>query len=276
MSAAEASESEPSEPTAVAGTNPGQKARDRPAIWPPPFRQLQRQTTPRDRTICPLHRCRRYRGLRPIFNRLELAFSKSVNRLQAVMNCASRLGREISEAEASAMLSSISPQRRKADPLAKYLGLTYQQRTILGITTIGACDFSKAQRKKQRKHKDRITKERKRREAGMRPQSESLSATEPWTAEGMSRATWYRRNKARRKGETTLSTAFFLSSTDRVVSVERVKGNSSGADAPKQERGYPSSQTASTMAADRYASLPLELRLAALCLPMPENLAHAA
>jgi predicted 3'-5' exonuclease similar to PolB exonuclease domain len=29
-------------------------------------------------------------------------------------------------------------------------------------------------------------------------------------------------------------------------------------------------------AADRYASLPLELRLAALCLPIPENLARAA
>jgi hypothetical protein len=37
-----------------------------------------------------------------------------------------------------------------------------------------------------------------------------------------------------------------------------------------------SSQTATTMAADRYESLPLELRLAALCLPMPEVLARAA
>jgi hypothetical protein len=46
--------------------------------------------------------------------------------------------------------------------------------------------------------------------------------------------------------------------------------------APKEARGFPSSQTATTMAADRYVSLSLELRLAALCLPMPENLARAA
>src|SRR5258707_795359 len=32
----------------------------------------------------------------------------------------------------------------------------------------------------------------------------------------------------------------------------------------------------SSRAADRYAALPLELRMAALCLPMPENLARAA
>jgi len=33
--------------------------------------------------------------------------------------------------------------------------------------------------------------------------------------------------------------------------------------------------TATTLAADRYATLPLELRLAAPCLPIPENLARA-
>jgi hypothetical protein len=35
-------------------------------------------------------------------------------------------------------------------------------------------------------------------------------------------------------------------------------------------------QTATTMAADVYATLPPELRMAALCLRMPENLARAA
>jgi hypothetical protein len=40
--------------------------------------------------------------------------------------------------------------------------------------------------------------------------------------------------------------------------------------------GYPSSQTATTVAADRFEALPLELRLLALGLPMPESLAVAA
>src|SRR5262245_55381534 len=39
----------------------------------------------------------------------------------------------------------------------------------------------------------------------------------------------------------------------------------------KKERGYPASQTASTMAADRFEPLPLELRLLALGLPMSAN-----
>jgi hypothetical protein len=46
--------------------------------------------------------------------------------------------------------------------------------------------------------------------------------------------------------------------------------------ASKKARGLPSSQTAITLAADVYETLPLELRFAALCLPMPENLARAA
>jgi hypothetical protein len=66
-----------------------------------------------------------------------------------------------------------------------------------------------------------------------------------------------------------LSGAIFLSSEDRTVST----GLSERVFDPKQEkkkRGLPSSQTATTMAADRYvtahSSLPLELRFLALGL----------
>jgi hypothetical protein len=92
----------------------------------------------------------------------------------------------------------------------------------------------------------------------------------------MSRAAWYRRNKARSKGETTLSATIFLSSEDRPVSAEGGAGLAERGFASKKARGYPSSQTASTLAADRYESLPLELRMAALCLHVPESLACAA
>jgi hypothetical protein len=44
----------------------------------------------------------------------------------------------------------------------------------------------------------------------------------------------------------------------------------------RKERGYPSSQTATTLVADRYEALPVELRFLALGLTVPENLAVAA
>jgi hypothetical protein len=40
--------------------------------------------------------------------------------------------------------------------------------------------------------------------------------------------------------------------------------------------GYSVRDERPRLAADRYTKLPLELRLAALCLPMPEKLARAA
>jgi hypothetical protein len=95
----------------------------------------------------------------------------------------------------------------------------------------------------------------------------------------MSRAAWYRRNKARRDGETTLSAAIFLSSEDRPVSPEGEAGLAERGFASKKARGYPSSQTATTLAADGYGSLPIELRLLALGLPLSisdENFAAVA
>jgi hypothetical protein len=203
---------------------------------------------------------------------------KAKDQIWSVMECAKNMGGKMSEAEASAMIeeASITRKHLTADNLARFLGVTYAQRQALRLTTIGSVNVGKRARKEMRKRSDRLAKEAKRRAAGMRPQSESLSATKPWRELGMSRAAWYRRNKARRKGETTLSAAIFLSSDDKTVSLETKKGNSSGAVAPKKERGLPSSQTATTMAADRYEALPLELRLLALGLPMPENLARAA
>ena len=194
---------------------------------------------------------------------------------------ARRMGGEITEAEAIAIADEAAeiPYAWKADRLAKYLGLTYQQRTILKITTIGACDFPKRRRTQQRRHKDRMAKWRKRHAAGMRPQSESLSATKPWRELGMSRATWYRQNKTRMSRETTLSTAYFLSSEDGPVSPARGAGPSERGFASKKTRGLPSSQTATTMVADAHEALPTELRILALGLietDWTKNLARAA
>jgi hypothetical protein len=215
------------------------------------------------------------------------------DQIWSLMECAKNMGGKISEAEASAVTeeASITRKRLKADNLARFLGVTYAQRQALGLTTIGSVNVGKRARKELRKRRDRLAKEAKRRAAGMRPQSESLSATKPWRESGVSRAAWYRRNKARRKGETTLSAAIFLSSEDRPVSPEggaglaergfaskkaRERPKAAPPKATNKARGLPSSQTATMLAADRHATLPLELRLLALGLSVPENLACAA
>jgi hypothetical protein len=203
---------------------------------------------------------------------------KATDQIWSLMNAARNMGREITEAQASAITeeASITRKHLAADNLARFLGVTFEQRQKLRLTTIGSINVKKRARKELRKRLDRLAKEAKRRAAGMRPQAESLSTTKPWRQLCMSRAAWYRRNKSRRKGETTLSAAIFLSSEDRPVSPEGGAGLSERGFASKKERSLPSSQTATTMAADRFESLPLELRLLALGLRMPDNLARAA
>jgi hypothetical protein len=202
-----------------------------------------------------------------------------------LMRTAERLGGRITQAEAIAIADEAAeiPRCWSADRVAKFLGLTYRQRTLLGITAIGACDFSKRARKQQRKHKDKMAKEAKRRANGAlcRAEYEAKSTAAEARAQRVSRMTIYRRRKRAEQAKnlsdvTGASTAYFLSSEDGPVTPAGVEGTSERGFAPKKARGLPSSQTATTMAADVHEALPLELRLLALGLPMPENLARAA
>lgn len=92
-----------------------------------------------------------------------------------------------------------NPLRWKADALAWRLRLTKEQRTMLGITTIGAIDESRAERIKRRKQRDRDRKRNARRAKGIKPrkayEGQSVTRAQPWKAEGISRATWYRRQR---------------------------------------------------------------------------------
>src|SRR5262249_28132257 len=186
----------------------------------------------------------------------------------SLMQCAKNMGGKITEAEASDIIekASITRKHLKADNLARFLGVTYAQRQALRLTTIGSVNVKKQARKELRKLRDRLGKERKRRAAGMRPQSTSLSATQPWRELGMSRASWYRQNKARRRSETTLSAAIFLSSEDRPVSPEGGAGPSKRRCRAEERKKDFRRGTATTLTADLYATLPLELRLLALRL----------
>jgi len=114
------------------------------------------------------------------------------------------------------------------DRLAQWLGLTFEVRQKLSITTIGAIDMPKRARKKLRKAKDRARKEAKRRAQGARPQAESLSQTRPWKEAGMSRRTWYRQNKQRNAADGTTSSAALFSYGLADESVPRAYENLSG------------------------------------------------
>lgn len=89
----------------------------------------------------------------------------------------------------------------RADGVAGLLHVTMAERTALGFRTIGACDMSKAGRKKlakaTKRERDRKRDEAKRRAAGARDRAsyvaQSLSTLKPWAAAGMSRRTWYRK-----------------------------------------------------------------------------------
>jgi hypothetical protein len=95
------------------------------------------------------------------------------------------------------------PAIETADALAVLLHLTYAERQYLKITTIGACDVSKAERqllsKQRKRERDRIRAAERRLLAGARPRAEylatSLTAVRPWVDEGISRRTWERRRK---------------------------------------------------------------------------------
>jgi hypothetical protein len=197
------------------------------------------------------------------------------------MEAAKRMDGKITEAEASAIIEEAATTRKhlSADNLARWLGITYDQRQKLRLTTIGSTNVKKADRKEIRRVRDKVKRRQKRRAAGVRPRSEyeanSLSRSQPWRTMGMSRAAWYRRkNKTATRSETSVSAAIFLSTEDRPVSTGLAEGSST---LRKESKELPSSQTAYMPAVDRYQSLPVELRLLALGgLPLPEEMRMVA
>jgi len=213
---------------------------------------------------------------------------KAKDQVWSVMECAKNMGGKITEAEASAITeeASITRKHLTADNLARFLGITIVQRTALGLTTIGACNFSKRARKQQRKHRDRMAKERKRRASGVlsRAEYEANSMAAKAREEGVSRMTIYRRKRAVEQAKnspdvTGVSAAIFLSGEDGPVTPAGVEGTSERGFASKKARGLPSSQTTTTMVADSHEALPTELRLLALGLAEADwakNLARAA
>ena len=101
------------------------------------------------------------------------------------------------------IVENTKPKRIKADACARMLKVTDAERTLLKLTTIGACDVTKAQRVRRRKQRNRQAMQARRRTRGVTARAQwlakALNRTEPWSAEGISRRTWYRRQLAARR-----------------------------------------------------------------------------
>jgi hypothetical protein len=92
-----------------------------------------------------------------------------------------------------------NPLRFKADTVAKRIGLTAERRARLKIRTIGAIDQTAAERAVARKAQKRKAMQAVRRKSGIKPRAEYLAQStekaKPWRVEGVSRRTWYRRQR---------------------------------------------------------------------------------
>jgi hypothetical protein len=229
---------------------------------------------------------------------LGLAHRKAKDQIWSLMECAKNMGRKITEAEASAITeeASITRKHLSADNLARFLGVTFEQRQRLGLTTIGSVNVKKRARRELRRRNNRLAKEAKRRAKGMRSRAEyegnSLSATRPWEAMNMSRRTWERRRNKTRVA--SVGTPSLIDSEDTLATAsvaERVelKWTSEGQNAPRRPEGpntverkvfgLTTDKVAVPEPVSAYEDLPLELRFLALGLEKSvgfENLARAA
>jgi hypothetical protein len=91
------------------------------------------------------------------------------------------------------------PILMKDDVAGDLMRVSYAERCRIKGTTLGSYDVDRAGRKKlarQRKQqRDRVGAKARRRANGATSREESLSQTEPWKAEDISRSTWERRRK---------------------------------------------------------------------------------
>lgn len=117
------------------------------------------------------------------------------------------------EAEALAKKVASNPLKYKAATLGWRLGLTDQERSELAITTIRAFNVT-AEQMAERRKRIRREREAKRRRLKRAARPRPISHQNPWQAQGISRATWYRRRKL--AGETGRETKAVAS---RVTSI---------------------------------------------------------
>jgi hypothetical protein len=90
------------------------------------------------------------------------------------------------------------PRMPTADELGHRLGLTDARRTELGITTIGGIDCDKAKRKARRRKRAAARERARRAKTRAAPHAASKAQTQPWIDDGVSRRTYFRKQRAKR------------------------------------------------------------------------------
>jgi hypothetical protein len=110
-----------------------------------------------------------------------------------------RVGATLPPEQINRIVEDNKPRKLSATRIAKMLKVFDAERTALGLTSIGACDVSKAERLRRRKKRHRAAQQARRRARGVMPRdqylAQSLSRTRPWEALGISRRTWERRGR---------------------------------------------------------------------------------
>jgi hypothetical protein len=91
---------------------------------------------------------------------------------------------------------SLGPHWYAPRSLGNHLEIDDEDRERLELWTIEVWNISKEQREMINLEKNRQSHERRRRKAGAKPREQSLSRTQPWKDDGISRRTWERRRKA--------------------------------------------------------------------------------
>jgi hypothetical protein len=186
-----------------------------------------------------------------------------------------RLGVILPEGEIEATVRYV--QRRElrrfsASTLGKHLQLTDDERWALNITTIEAHNVTPADRRRMRREMKTFKQRLRRRAKGVKPrvvyEDNSLTRTKPWKGQGISRTTWYRRrrNKAGKQPGTSLRASTLLTAlegrTPVPIGTPPVPHLQQARRLPREEPLVPSLDLSA------YERLPLEVRLACLCLPL--------
>jgi hypothetical protein len=110
-------------------------------------------------------------------------------------------------------------RKRRADDIARRLGIDYQMRTLLNLRSIGAFDVSKARRAAISAQNQAAKKRWDREKAGAKPHARSARKAKPWEDEGVSRSTYYARKK-REAGPKRHPYSFYVSGPNIIQPAE--------------------------------------------------------
>jgi hypothetical protein len=181
-----------------------------------------------------------------------------------------RLGADVPADEITAIVRYVQCRdlrKFSAKTLGKHLRLLDIERALLGITTIEAIDITPAERRRIRREQKRMRERQRRRAKGAKPrrvyEENSLTSMKPWKAEGISRATYYRRRERTRKPAVRQVRGQHLSNG---MSGHTPVSTETPSVLDEKQEGLPRRSLDMDAMLSSYERLPIELRMRSLCL----------